>query len=104
MRDERGRFTKGNAGGPGRPSRETEVSYLQAIGDAVSLDDWREIVEMAVRGAKKGDYKDRAWLSKHLVGDASVSADEIEQLLKDSALGRFFREMADRESGATDES
>lgn len=98
MRDEQGRFTKGNPGGPGRPSRELEVSYLRAFSDVVDIDDWREIINVAVSGAKKGDHRDRAWLSKHILGDAAVSADELDGLLKDENFGRFFREIAQDES------
>ncbi|MFV2045333.1 MAG: hypothetical protein ACC700_19135 [Anaerolineales bacterium] len=100
-RDKQGRFTPGNPGGPGRPSRETEFRYLIVIGDSVSLDDWREIVEIAVTGAKNGDQRDRAWLSKYLVGHSSVTADEIDIVLKDASMGRFWREMAEAETANT---
>jgi hypothetical protein len=47
-RDPQGRFTVGNPGGPGRPRRAVEREYLAAMSDAVSLDEWREIVKAAV--------------------------------------------------------
>jgi hypothetical protein len=46
-----------------------ERDYLEAMAGAVSLDDWREIVRIAVQFAQGGDDKARAWLSKHLLGD-----------------------------------
>lgn len=68
-RDDRGRFMKGNKGGPGRPLLVIEVDYLVALSDAVHIDDWVKIVERAVADAKKGDDKARAWLSRYLLGD-----------------------------------
>jgi hypothetical protein len=68
-----GTFAPGNPGGPGRPKRTTETAYLLAMSEMVSLDDWREIIETAVVGAKAGDDKARAWLSKHLLGDMPLS-------------------------------
>jgi hypothetical protein len=66
--DHRGRFTVGNAGGPGRPRRAVERDYLRALNAAVSLHDWREIVEAAVARAKEGDAKAREWLARYLLG------------------------------------
>ena len=67
-RDERGRFLRGNGGGPGRPPLMIEADYLTALTDAVLLDDWVKIVERAVADAKDGDNKARSWLSKYLLG------------------------------------
>jgi hypothetical protein len=67
--DERGRFTVGNPGGPGRPPRAVEREYLRALNEAVSLDDWKEVVQAAVADAKEGDAKAREWLARYLIGD-----------------------------------
>jgi hypothetical protein len=67
--DERGRFTVGNPGGPGRPRRPVEREYLRALNEAVSLDDWKEVVQAAVADAKEGDAKAREWLARYLIGD-----------------------------------
>ena len=40
----------------------TQESYMGALLDAVSLDDWREVVTGAVQAAKGGDAQARAWL------------------------------------------
>lgn len=69
-RDAGGRFARGNAGGPGRPPRTVEDTYLVTMADGVSVDDWAEIVSRAVEDAKGGDATARAWLSKHLLPPA----------------------------------
>jgi len=68
-RDSNGRFSRGNAGGPGRPPRALEQDYLAAIGDVVSVADWHEIVGRALADAKRGDSRARSWLSQYLVGE-----------------------------------
>lgn len=68
VRDELGRFTPGNPGGPGRPRRTIEREYMAALGEAVALDDWREVVARAVADAKAGDQGARNWLAKYLLG------------------------------------
>lgn len=67
-RDERGRFVVGNPGGPGRRRLTVEREYLAALGQAVSLEDWREVVARALADAKNGDNKARNWLAKYLIG------------------------------------
>jgi hypothetical protein len=68
-RTDNGQFAPGNPGGPGRPRRAIEREYLATLGDAVSLDDWRDVVARAVADAKAGDSAARLWLTKHLIGD-----------------------------------
>ena len=79
-RDERGQFSPGNSGGPGRPRLRTERAYLATMRDAVSVDAWREIVERAVDDARGGDARARAWLSEHLVGRMEPGADPLHRL------------------------
>src|SRR4029079_17928163 len=81
VRDDRGRFTPGNPGGPGRPRRTIEREYMAALGEAVALDDWREVVARAVSDAKAGDQGARNWLAKYLLGSKprtllEIAADE----------------------------
>jgi hypothetical protein len=83
-RNRNGTFGPGNPGGPGRPPRATEAQYLEALSEAVSLDDWRAIIHTAVTKAKKGDFKAREWLTRLLVGD-----DERVSELKRRAAGPF---------------
>jgi hypothetical protein len=46
----------------------TQESYMGTLLDAVSLDDWREVVTGAVQAAKGGDSQARNWLAQYLVG------------------------------------
>lgn len=64
-----GRFLPGQAPkSPGRPKREIERSYLDATIAGCTMQDWAEIVRVAVVDAKKGDSVAREWLSKHILG------------------------------------
>jgi hypothetical protein len=67
-RNEQGQFTKGNGGGPGRPKRSTEEKYLASLQSAVTLKEWRDIVDAAIVKAKRGDARARTWLSDYLLG------------------------------------
>ena len=67
-RDDRGRFARGNPGGPGRPRRSIEIEYLGAISDGGILAHWSEIVAQARDDARAGDWRAREWLSRYLVG------------------------------------
>ncbi len=97
-RGARGRFAKGNLGGPGRPRRAVEREYLAALSAAVSLDDWREIVQRAVTDAKGGDATARVWLARYLVGDkltlAGVAAREAAQVTVEQELEVEGREVS----------
>jgi len=42
--------------------------------DAVSLDDWREVVAGALQMAKNGDSAARIWLAQYLVGKPDAKA------------------------------
>ena len=67
-RDERGRFLVGHAlGGPGRPAREREESYLQKLHEVCTLEEWEAICRRAVEDAKRGDPRARRWLSSYLL-------------------------------------
>ena len=73
IRDARGRFAPGNAGGPGRPARAVERDYMTALCDEISLDDWREIVRQAVGAAKDGDTQARNWITRHVLGSEPMA-------------------------------
>ena len=92
----RGWFTPGNPGGPGRPRRPVEREYLRALNEAVSLDDWKVVVQAALTQAKEGDGKAREWLARYLIGDDpprlidltvdDVHGDGIESELKEALI------------------
>lgn len=73
-RDSKGRFAKGNRGGPGRPTRSVEIArelgYFGIVVEEVTEHDWRLVVRRAIDDAKKGDNAARNWLSQHLVADS----------------------------------
>ena len=76
-RDGKGRFAEGNGGGPGRPPRPVETEYLKALSDALTLEDWREVVARAVTDAKQGDAKAREWLGRYALGALPISLLEL---------------------------
>lgn len=91
-----GRFLVGGGGGPGRPSRAVEMTYLAKLSDRISIDDWTAIVDRAIEDARNGDAQARRWLSQYLLGDKAnllqlaarealgrTAADEIDQLAED---------------------
>jgi hypothetical protein len=63
-----GTFGPGNRFGKGRPRRLIERDYLGVISDRISVDDWKEVVEAALQGAKQGEFRAIEWLSRHLLG------------------------------------
>lgn len=67
-RDQQGRFAPGNSGGPGRPKLSYEQECSKTLQDAVSQDDWLEIIHKTVQDAKKGDHRSRQWLANYLLG------------------------------------
>ena len=71
-RDHAGRFSVGHPGGPGRPRRSVEATYLKALTDACPPETWAEIVQKAVDQAREGDAAARAWLGKHLCGHLAL--------------------------------
>ena len=67
-RDSSGKFVPGNPGGPGRPPRATEESYLATMRETISQQDWKEICKRALKDAKAGDHKARQWIADFLIG------------------------------------
>ena len=69
-RDSNGKFAPGNRGGPGRPRRVVEASYLRELRDRVPVAEWGEIIDKARADALAGDAVARAFLAKYLMGEA----------------------------------
>jgi hypothetical protein len=82
-----GRFAPGNAGGPGRPPRQTEREYLRAMLAGCTPEDWREIVDQAVEDAKGGDAKAREWLARYLVGMPYLTTPMPSELAAEDEVG-----------------
>jgi hypothetical protein len=77
-RDNKGRFGPGNKAGKGRPPSYAAI-YTAVVKDACSPQDWKQIVERAVRDAKKGNAPARQWLAKYLIGDTDISLVQVNQ-------------------------
>lgn len=69
-RNRDGTFGPGNRFGRGRPRRLIERDYLAVISDRISLDDWKEVVEAALKASKQGEFRAIEWLSKHCLGSS----------------------------------
>lgn len=69
-RDAKGRFVKGNGGGPGRPpkNREAEETFYSILQGRVSEQDIAEIVDKTVKQAKTGNKDARKILFDYLCG------------------------------------
>jgi hypothetical protein len=76
-RDARGRFGKGNPGGPGRPKRSIEQQYLDAAIGVVSITAWKAIIRKAVKQAKQGDFRGREWLGNLMMGRDPILAQKL---------------------------
>jgi len=86
-RDQSGRFAEGNAGGPGRPKRQTERDYLRVVMGKCTLEEWAEAVTKAVKDAKAGDAKAREWLSGYLLGKPNTAAPSLLSIALDEEAG-----------------
>ena len=73
-RDARGRFAKGNTGGPGNPHARKVAQLRSALLRAVSAGDLRAVVTQLVDQAKAGDVQAARLLLDRLFGPA-VSID-----------------------------
>jgi hypothetical protein len=54
--------------------RRTEGDYMGVLLDAVTLDDWRAVVNNATALAQAGDPHARKWLAQYLMGRPAASA------------------------------
>jgi hypothetical protein len=76
-RDRSGKFTRGNAGGPGGPRRAAEESYVHLLASRCTGEHWAKIVDKAIQQAEAGDRHARAWLSECLIGDQPLATHEL---------------------------
>ena len=74
-RDNQGRFSKGNPGGPGRPRRAVEEDYLAALSDQLSIERWENIVSRAIEDAENGDHRARDWIARYALGPSPKVAE-----------------------------
>jgi hypothetical protein len=74
-RDARGRFIKGNAGGPGNPFARQTARLRQALVAMVSEDDILDIAAMLIVKAKGGDLSAAKLLLSYVVGKPTAAPD-----------------------------
>ena len=91
-RDATGRFTKGNAGGPGNPFARRVALMRQTMLEAVSDEDLREIVRALVDRAKQGENGSVQILFDRLFGKpvAAPHPDRVE--LEELLLAKLVRQ------------
>jgi hypothetical protein len=90
-RDSKGRFAKGNLGGPGRPPKARELKYLAAIVDAVGLQRFQYIVDLQASRAEQGDLRAAQFIARLLLGATPPSLSEVpEEELPDPAEERYM--------------
>jgi len=85
-RDRRGRFAKGNSGGPGNPMAAKVGQLRASLLRAVSVADLRAVVKSLVMAAKEGDVHAAKVLLDRLLGppmpaDFEVRLAELEDRL-----------------------
>ena len=78
-RDAKGRFTAGNAGGPGNPHAHTVARFRRALLDAVTDEDFTAIAQKLVEQSKAGDIASIRELLNRTLGKPS-EADVLERL------------------------
>ncbi len=69
-RDEQGRFTKGNPGGPGNPYARRVAALRSALLETVTGDDIRELARALLESAKGGDVPAARLLLGYAIGAA----------------------------------
>jgi len=75
-RDASGRFVAGQSGNPdGRAPKKREERFLEITLSTVTFEDWKEIVQKAVKQAKTGNAVARKWLSDYIIGPPTQKAE-----------------------------
>ncbi len=54
--------------------RRVEADYMRTMLDAVSLDDWHQVIAATVEAAKSGDATARGFLASYLIGKPGFDA------------------------------
>lgn len=69
-------------------ARRTEANYLQTMLDAVTLDDWHEVITATVQAAKEGDATARGFLASYLIGKPGFDAARPAVVVVNALAGR----------------
>jgi len=87
--------------------RRTESDYLGVLLDAITLDDWREVINSAKTLAQGGDPQARAWLAQYLMGKPAGIAPTpltvvVQQLnAADPVVNKLAKRLIDRQKYPT---
>src|SRR4051812_1322658 len=74
-RDSRGRFAKGNLGGPGNPFTRRVAALRSVLIEAVSDDDLRQVAGVLLEQAKAGDLAAVKLLLQYTLGKPAPAVD-----------------------------
>ena len=74
-RHSNGRFAKGNSGGPGNPFARQSAALRQALCDAVSEEDIRELAQQLLAQAKGGNLAAMKLLFSYVIGRPAPAVD-----------------------------
>jgi hypothetical protein len=85
-RDERGRFTAGNPGGPGNPFARRVAQFRTVLHECASLEDMKYIGGQLVALAKSGDMAATKLLLQYQVGKPAATVDPDTLDLQEIAL------------------
>ena len=75
-RDGRGRFTRGNSGGPGNPYAARVGEWRSALVETVTADDLREVIGVLLEKAKAGERWAVCELLDRTLGRSAPMPDE----------------------------
>src|SRR5262245_33980244 len=91
QRDAKGRFGKGNRGGPGNPYARQTAKLRQAMLDAVTPEDMQEVIAALKAKAKSGDVAAIRLMLQYTIGKPVEPIDpdlldrhELETIIKDN--------------------
>jgi hypothetical protein len=73
QRDANGRFTKGNAGGPGNPFASKSAQLRSALMDAVTEDDIQQVAQTLIEEARAGNVQAGRELLDRVLGKSHQS-------------------------------
>lgn len=79
-RDTRGRFTKGNRGGPGNPLAQRASEFRQAAMEAISPEHVAAILRKAAKKALEGDLRAARLVLERVLGKPSETLQQVSEL------------------------
>ena len=96
-RDGRGRFAKGNHGGPGNPNARHVASWRRSLGASIKAADIRDAVAQLVKAARAG----QPWAIRELLDRTVGKSASFAELELAARVERLESTVAEREHGVT---